>query len=69
MCTAPITQIEWLKLGYGWRLSATINILNLQGWDVQSERVHKGETSIAIYSLTTEAQECLDDLLRDIKNA
>ena len=69
MSASPITQIEWLKLGFGWRLSATINILNLQGWGIQSNRVQKGAISIAEYSLTTEARECLEDFLKDTKDA
>ncbi len=40
MLTGPITQIDWLKLHRGWRLSAAIKTLDYCGWPVNSEWVH-----------------------------
>lgn len=57
MLKAPITQISWLSLGYGWRLSATINSLNKSGWNVISERCLVNGKSIAIYSLSEKSRE------------
>lgn len=50
----PITQIEWLALGMGWRLAATVNELNRLGWRLTEERVHRQgcDVPISAYSLT-----------------
>lgn len=35
----PLTQIDWLSLGRGWRLSAAFKELGYLGWPVESEWV------------------------------
>lgn len=49
----PITQIEWLALGMGWRLAATVNELNRLGWRLAEVRTHRWgcDVSISEYSL------------------
>ena len=64
MLKDSITQIIWLKLGYGWRLSATINTLNEMGWCVISERCLANGKSIAIYRLPNKAIEHFIQLLK-----
>lgn len=36
----PLTQIDWLKMGRGWRLSAAFKELGYLGWPLDSEWVH-----------------------------
>ena len=64
MLKDSITQIGWLKLGYGWRLSATINILNEMGWCVISERCLVNGKSIAIYRLPQKSRKLFLQLLK-----
>jgi hypothetical protein len=49
----PITQIEWLAMGMGWRLSATVNELNRMGWRLTEVRTRRPgcDVSISEYSL------------------
>lgn len=35
----PLTQIDWLKMGRGWRLSAAFKELGYLGWPLQTEWV------------------------------
>lgn len=35
----PLTQIDWLNMGRGWRLSAAFKELGYLGWPVDSEWV------------------------------
>jgi hypothetical protein len=67
MLKDSITQIGWLKQGYGWRLSATINILNEMGWCVISERCLVNGKSIGIYSLPNKSRKLFLQLLRKEK--
>lgn len=67
MLKNSITQIEWLKLGYGWRLSATINVLNEMGWCVISERRLVKGKSIGIYSLPNKSSKLFSQILRKEK--
>ena len=39
MMEGPITQIDWLNMGRGWRLSAAFKALDYLGWPVGSEWV------------------------------
>jgi hypothetical protein len=64
MLKDSITQIVWLKLGYGWRLSATINTLNEMGWQVISERCLVNGRSIAIYRLPNKSRKHFMQLLQ-----
>lgn len=64
MLKESITQIGWLKLGYGWRLSATINILNEMGWCIISERCLVNGKSIAIYRLPKKSRKVFLHLLK-----
>ncbi len=68
MAKEPITQIDWLEKGYGWRLSSTINKLNNFGWNVQSRRVDLRGTTIAIYSLKESTQQMVSLLLEGVKS-
>jgi hypothetical protein len=64
MLKDSITQIDWLELGHGWRLSATINILNEMGWCVISERCLVNGKTIGIYSLPEKSKNLFSLLLR-----
>lgn len=64
MAIEPISQINWLSNGCGWRLSATVNALNNKGWEVLSERRKVNGTSIAIYSLSDKSKKMLPLLLK-----
>jgi hypothetical protein len=59
--SGPITQIEWLALGMGWRLAATVNELNRLGWRLVEARTHRRgcDVSISEYSLTAPALEAV----------
>ncbi len=35
----PLTQLDWLNMGRGWRLSAAVKELGYLGWPVESEWV------------------------------
>jgi hypothetical protein len=54
-----ITQIDWLKSGKGWRLSAAVKELDYLGWDVVSIRVMAmgWGVKIARYSLPLKAKQ------------
>lgn len=39
MVDGPITQIDWLNMGRGWRLSAAFKALDYLGWPLDSEWV------------------------------
>lgn len=39
MTQGPVTQIDWLNMGRGWRLSAAFKALDYLGWPVGSEWV------------------------------
>ncbi len=53
----PITQIEWLAMGMGWRLAATVNELNRLGWRLTEARTRRPgcDVSISEYSLNEPA--------------
>ncbi len=57
----PITQLDWLRPGRGWRLAAAVKELDYLGWPVRSERVKVAQCArpIALYSLPPEALEVL----------
>jgi ABC-type phosphate transport system auxiliary subunit len=57
----PITQLEWLALGMGWRLAATVNELNRLGWRLTEARTHRRgcDVSISEYSLTAPALQAV----------
>ena len=63
MMQKPITQIDWLSSGNGWRLSAAINSLKNKGWNIKSERYIANDKQIAIYSLSPESLAFLQKLL------
>jgi len=63
MLKAPITQINWLSGGCGWRLSATIHLLNQKGWNVISERCLINGKSIAVYRLSEKSHVAALNLL------
>lgn len=50
----PLTQIEWLALGRGWRLAAIAHNLNNMGWRLTEVRTHRRgcDVSISEYALT-----------------
>lgn len=39
LCEGPLTQIDWLRMGRGWRLSAAFKELDYLGWPLESEWV------------------------------
>jgi len=53
-----VTQPEWLALGQGWRLAATVKELDYLGWQVRRIRVEVNGCSkpIAQYSLSGRAR-------------
>ncbi|WP_291939252.1 hypothetical protein [Limnohabitans sp.] len=57
----PVSQIEWLALGMGWRLAATVNELNRMGWRLTEARTHRRgcDVSISEYSLTPPGLEAV----------
>ena len=57
-----VTQIEWLALGLGWRLAATVSVLNRLGWMLTEERVHRPgcDVPISAYSLTELALDAFE---------
>lgn len=51
----PLNQLEWLKLGHGWRLAAVIKNLDYMGWRPFSKLVSIGsQRNIASYELPEE---------------
>lgn len=54
-----ITQIDWLRSGKGWRLSAAVKALDYLGWEPTSMRVLADGwgVKIARYSLPTKAKQ------------
>lgn len=36
LCAGDVTQLDWLKSGKGWRLSAAVKELDYLGWQPQS---------------------------------
>ena len=61
-----LTQIDWLRLGYGWRLAAAVKELNYGGWGVQSSRIQdpQSDKAIAEYSLTARAKRAARKLFK-----
>lgn len=57
LCNGPLTQIDWLNTGKGWRLSAAIKQLDYLGWEPQSVRKKCSgwRRAIAHYTLHTKA--------------
>lgn len=53
-----LTQLEWLALGNGWRLAATIKELDYLGWQVRRTRVEVAgwPKPVAQYSLSRRAR-------------
>lgn len=53
---ASLTQIEWLAMGFGWRLAAEVQALKDLGWCVESVMVRRVtcENKIAQYWLNGE---------------
>lgn len=54
-----ITQEEWLEIGRGWRLAATINALKQMGWPIASDWVNPTSRSNPIkrYYLPAQAMQ------------
>lgn len=48
----PITQLDWLRPGRGWRLAAAVKEFDYLGWTVRAERVKVAQCArpIALYS-------------------
>lgn len=40
MTRAPITQIDWILMGRGWRLAAAIKALRYAGWQIVADWVY-----------------------------
>lgn len=40
LIASPLTQLDWLTMGRGWRLAAAINTLGDLGWPIASCWVH-----------------------------
>lgn len=64
LCAGDVTQIDWLRDGKGWRLSAAVKELDYLGWEpvsvlVQSEGWPR---PIARYSLHTRAKQAAHTL-------
>jgi hypothetical protein len=59
LAESDITQLDWLKSGNGWRLSAPIKVLGHLGWEPRSRLVGcDGRTrSIAINDLHTSTND------------
>lgn len=59
-----LTQIEWLKLGMGWRLAAAIKELDYLGWEPESILLKReGWTKpIAVYQLPVKAKRLVKQL-------
>jgi len=51
----PLNQLQWLKLGHGWRLAAVIKNLDYMGWRPLSKLISIGnQRKIASYELPEE---------------
>ena len=61
-----VTQLDWLKSGHGWRLSAAVKELGYLGWQPKSilVQVEGWLKPIARYSLTQEAMQAARATLR-----
>lgn len=61
-----LTQLDWLRMGYGWRLAATIKHLDYCGWQPRSLMVDVPDCAaqIARYSLSEQAKRTLFTLLQ-----
>lgn len=59
LCAGDLTQIDWLKNGRGWRLSAAVKELDYLGWEPQSIRLkcNGWDRPIACYSLPPKAKQ------------
>lgn len=53
----PLTQIDWLKMGRGWRLAAAVKELGYLGWPLDAEWVDTDAwpKPIKWYALKSEA--------------
>jgi hypothetical protein len=54
-----LTQIDWLKSGKGWRLSAAVKVLGYLGWKPESTRIKVDGwgVKVARYSLPPKATQ------------
>lgn len=53
-----LNQLEWLKLGHGWRLAAVIKNLDYMGWRPLSKLLSIGnQRNIACYELPEEIRK------------
>jgi hypothetical protein len=54
-----ITQIDWLKSGKGWRLSAAVKVLDYLGWQPTAiqVKVDGWPAPVALYSLSKKAKQ------------
>jgi len=61
MTMPEVSQIDWLKSGYGWRLAPAIKVLNYLGWCVQSVLATPPgrKRPIAFYSLSEQAKQAM----------
>lgn len=65
MVNSPITQIDWLALNRGWRLSAAVKTLDYDGWPVTAEWVTgPWPRPIKRYSLPEAAHKLAAERLR-----
>lgn len=64
LCAGDLTQLDWLKSGDGWRLSAAIKALGYLGWQPKSVLVkcNGWGRPIARYSLHDKAKQAAHTL-------
>lgn len=57
LCKGPLTQIDWLNAGKGWRLAAAIKQLDYLGWEPRSmmAKCSGWKRAIARYTLPAKA--------------
>ena len=61
-----LTQIDWLKLGNGWRLAAAVKELDYLGWEPESILLKRDgwPRPIAVYQLPVKAKRLVKQLQR-----
>ena len=66
LAQGPVTQLEWLARGLGWRLAAAVKELDYLGWEPVSVLVERAgwPKPIALYTLTAEAKQAAAQLRR-----